>query len=35
MLLSNTPMFLVCQFKGTNKTVTLKIPANAKNAQYG
>lgn len=26
----NTSMFLVCQFKGTNKTVTLKIPASAK-----
>lgn len=26
----NTSMFLVCQFKGTKKTVTLKIPASAK-----
>ncbi|WP_039058762.1 STY0301 family protein [Enterobacter sp. Bisph1] len=26
----NTAMFLVCQFKGTKKTVTLKIPASAK-----
>jgi hypothetical protein len=29
----NTSLFLVCRYKGTDKTTTIKVPADAKNAQ--
>ncbi len=31
----NTSMFLVCHYKGTDKTITVKVPVTAKNAQCG
>ena len=33
----NTSLFLVCRYKGTDKTVTIKVPADAKKcaAHYG